>query len=60
MTAEVPGTTTLVPQSSVALSLVSVNFDLTGETAFEWDLRVKKAFGKWRMRGRIFQAEGML
>lgn len=43
-----------LPQPSVALSLVSVNFDLTGYMAFEWSLRVKKEFGKWRMRGRIF------
>lgn len=28
--------------------------------AFERGLWVREEFGKWRMRGRIFQAEGML
>lgn len=51
---------TFVPQPSVALSLVSVNSDLTGEMALEWDLWVKKEFGKWRMKGRNFRAEGIL
>lgn len=60
MTAQVPGTVTFVPQPSVALSLVSVNSDLTGEMALEWDLWVKKEFGKWRMKGRNFRAEGIL
>lgn len=46
MTAKVPGTVTLVPQPSVALSLVSVNSDLTGKMAFEWGSRVEKEFGK--------------
>lgn len=41
MTAQVPGTVTLVPLSPVALSLVLVHSDLTRVMALEWGLRAK-------------------
>lgn len=50
MTPEVPGTATLVPQPSAALTLVSARSDRPGETALEWRSRVKQEFHKWAVR----------
>ena len=50
MTAEGPSTLTLVPQRSLALTLVSAHYDLTGAMASEWGLRAKQELCKWRVR----------
>lgn len=41
---------TLVPQPSVALTLVLAHSGGTGDRAFEWHLRGKQEFRKWRVR----------
>lgn len=53
-----PVTHALVLQHSAVLPLVTLT--LFRRMAFEKGLWVQEEFAKWRMRKRIFQAEGML